>query len=144
MGKTALAESIGLLGNTAQHGAFSFLILQSSNYRRETKPAIFEASLSWLDGKSFTKNLSDDISGDAVEPFSYIPQHYIEKICNELQVANSSFEKELKAVIFSHVADAERLGAESLDSLIEYLTEQTYSRMEQIRAELREINKTDR
>jgi len=32
-------------------------------------------------------------------------------------------------------------GAESLDSLIEYLTEQTYSRMEQIRAELREINK---
>jgi AAA15 family ATPase/GTPase len=141
MGKTALAESIGLLGNTAQHGAFSFLNTSKFKLPKGNKASHFEASLSWLDGKSFTKNLSDDISGDAVETVSYIPQHYIEKICNELQVANSSFEKELKAVIFSHVADAERLGAESLDSLIEYLTEQTYSRMEQIRAELREINK---
>jgi hypothetical protein len=141
MGKTALAESIGLLGNTAQHRAFSFLNASKFKLPRGNKAINFEASLTWLDGKSFTKNLSDDISSDAVETVSYIPQHYIEKICNELQVANSSFEKELKAVIFSHVADAERLGAESLDSLIEYLTEQTYSRMEQIRAELREINR---
>src|SRR5712692_1188210 len=141
MGKTALAESIGLLGNTAQHRAFSFLNTSKFKLPQGNKAIHFEESLSWLDGKSFTKNLSDDTPSDAVETVSYIPQHYIERICNELQAANSSFEKELKAVIFSHVTDAERLGAESLDSLLEYLTEQTYSRMEQIRTELREINR---
>ena len=39
-----------------------------------------------------------------------------------------SLHKELKSVIFSHVEEAQRLGAETLDQLgLYYLTEQTYA-----------------
>jgi ABC-type lipoprotein export system ATPase subunit len=141
MGKTALAESIGLLGNTAQHRAFSFLHPSKFKQPRENKASQFEATLEWQDGRVVTKKLSDEISPEAVEAISYIPQHYIERICNELQTTNSNFEAELKAVIFSHVNEAEKLGTSTLDVLISFLTEQTYLRMGQIRDELRGINK---
>jgi hypothetical protein len=141
MGKTALAESIGLLGNTAQHRAFSFLHTSKFKQPKENKASQFQASLQWQDGRIVTKRLSDEVLPEAVEGVSYIPQHYIERICNELQATNSSFEAELKAVIFSHVKEAERLGTSSLDTLIEFRTEQTYSRMEQIRVELSEVNR---
>ncbi len=141
MGKTALAESIGLLGNTAQHRAFSFLHTSKFKQPKENKASQFQASLQWQDGRIVTKRLSDEVLPEAVEGVSYIPQHYIERICNELQTTNSSFEAELKAVIFSHVKEAERLGTSSLETLIEFRTEQTYSRMEQIRVELSEVNR---
>ncbi len=141
MGKTALAESIGLLGNTAQHRAFSFLHTSKFKRPKENKASHFEATLQWQDGRVGMKKLSDEIPPESVETISYIPQHYIERICNELETANSSFEAELKAVIFSHVKEAERLGTSSLDTLIGFLTEQTYSRMEQIKSELQDVNK---
>lgn len=141
MGKTALAESIGLLGNTAQHRAFTFLHHAKFKQPKDNKANHFEASLEWWDGHPTTKRLSDTVSAEAVETVSYIPQHYLEIICNEIHTDNNNFDKELKAVIFSHVEEGKRLGAESLDRLIEYLTEQTHSRMDQIRSELRETNK---
>jgi hypothetical protein len=141
MGKTALAESIGLLGNTAQHRAFSFLHNSKFKQPKQNKAIHFEAFLLWVDGHAVVRKLSDEVSAEATEMVSYIPQHYIETICNELQSANSRFEGELKAVIFSHVSEAERLGTDSLDSLIGYLTEQTFARLSQIRNELKEINK---
>jgi AAA15 family ATPase/GTPase len=141
MGKTALAESIGLLGNTAQHRAFSFLHTSKFKQPKENKASQFEATLQWQDGRVVTKKLSDEVAAEATEAISYIPQHHIERICNELQTANSSFEVELRKVIFSHVKEAEKLGASSLDALIRFLSEQTYSRMDQIKSELRDVNK---
>jgi len=141
MGKTALVESVGLLGNTAQHRDFSFLHPTKFRQPKLNKASQFEAMLKWVDGHYVTRRLSEEVPSDAVEMVSYIPQHHIEVICNELQSTNSRFEKELKAVIFSHVDEAAKLGTSSLDALIEYLTEQILARMEGIRSELRELNR---
>jgi ABC-type lipoprotein export system ATPase subunit len=141
MGKTALAESIGLLANTMQHHAFTFLSASKFRQPKDNKAAHFEATLEWQDSHKTARKLSESIAADAVESVSYIPQNYLETICNEIHTANSGFDKELKSVIFSHVDIARRLGAETLDQLLNFLTQQIHSRMDQIRAELGELNK---
>jgi hypothetical protein len=141
MGKTALAETIGLLGNTALHQAFTFLHQTKFREAKGNKASHFEATLEWQDSRTNTKRLSDSVATDAIETICYIPQNYLETICNELQIVNSGFDKELKSVIFSHVDEANRLDAASLDELIDFITEQTHSRMEHIRSDLKEINR---
>ena len=77
IGKTALAESIGLLGNSSQHIAFSFLNATKFRHPKHNKATHFEATLKWCDGRPVTKLLSDLVAVDAVEAISYIPQHYL-------------------------------------------------------------------
>ncbi len=139
-GKTALVEAIGLLGNTAQSGGFCFLHPDKFRQPRNNKAKHFIAAVEWEDGRRVTRSLADGVDGKDVEVVGYIPQNYLETVCNEIQSADSRFDKELKSVIFSHVADANRLGADTLDELLNYQTEQTYSRMEQLRHELNAIN----
>ena len=140
-GKTALVESIGLVGNTALHERFSFLHLEKFRQPKNNKAKHFAAILEWEDGSSPRKLLSESVQADSLETVGYIPQHYLEMICNEIQTSESNFDKELKSVIFSHVDEANRLGNDTLDELLEYRTEQTRQRLEQLRSELTEINK---
>ena len=141
-GKTALVESIGLLGNTALHGHFSFLNEDKFRQARNNKAKHFIATLNWEDGSASRASLADSVNPESLELVGYIPQNYLEVICNEIQTSDSRFDKELKSVIFSHVDGAERLGADSLDELLKYLTEQTYARLEQLRDELSTVNQS--
>lgn len=141
-GKTALVEAIGLLGNTALHSHFSFLNEAKFRQPRNNKAKHFRATLTWEDGSSMAASLADPVSGKSVELVGYIPQNYLEVICNEIQTSNNQFDKELKSVIFSHVEDAKRLGADSLDELLGFLTEQTYGRIKQLRDDLSGINES--
>jgi hypothetical protein len=141
-GKTALVEGIGLLGNTAQHDHFSFLNEDKFRQPRNNKAKHFRATLTWEDGSAPSVSLADSVDSEAVELVGYIPQNHLEVICNEIQASDSRFDRELKSVIFSHVDDAERLGADTLDELLKFLTEQTYNQLKQLRDELSTINKT--
>jgi ABC-type lipoprotein export system ATPase subunit len=140
-GKTALVEAIGLLGNTTQSQAFCFLHPSKFRQPRNNKSKHFTAVLQWQDGRTESKSLAQEVDSEAVELVGYIPQNYLETICNEIQTSGSRFEKEVKSVIFSHVEDSHRLGAENLDDLLQFLTEQTQSRMRQLRTELSAINR---
>jgi hypothetical protein len=140
-GKTALAETIGLLADSGQSEYFTFLSSQKFRQQRNNKAKHFRAKLRWASGHEPSKSLADDVSEDAVESVCYIPQHYLEIICNELRfTSDSKFEQELKSVIYSHVPNAERLGAESLDELLKFRTEQIHERRNQLREELSTIN----
>jgi hypothetical protein len=139
-GKTALVEGIGLLGSTAQHGHFSFLNDEKFRQPRNNKAKHFKATLKWEDGSSSTALLADPVDSESLELVGYIPQNYLEVICNEIQTSDSRFDKELKSVIFSHVDETEKLGAETLDELLTFLTEQTHARLKQLRDELSVIN----
>jgi len=139
-GKTALAEAIGLLGDTAQGAGFCFLHPDKFRQPKNNKAKQFTAALEWEDGQVVTRSLADDVHAENVELVGYIPQNYLETICNEIQTADSRFDRELKSVIFSHVADAARLGATSLDELLNYQAEQTQLRMRQLRDELDAVN----
>lgn len=140
-GKSALADTIGLLGNTKQHKAFSFL--SDANFRnsKNNKAEHFEAALMFESGLEIIKTLAEPIDEEYPELVKYIPQNYLEKICNEIGgIEETDFDRELKKVIFSHVDIANRLGKVSLDELISYKTYEANNKIVILKQELHNIN----
>ena len=140
-GKTALAEALGLLGNCESAESFSFLNPRKFRQAKNNKAREFEATLVWRNGHTVVRKLSEPTDGNMPTDVSYIPQSYLEEICNEVNnVPGSKFDAELKSVIFSHVAEHKKLNAESLDDLIRFQTEPIEDRIATLRTELHEIN----
>ena len=126
-GKSALADIIGLLGNTSQFNKFSFLQSQKFRDKKSGKASLFQAEMSWLDGDiSGPLTLDKNPALGSVEKVKYLPQNFIDEICNDLPATkDSQFYQELQEVIFSHLQDHERLGCDSLFELLEQVGEET-------------------
>ncbi len=140
-GKSALADSLGLVGNSPQEKHFSFLRVDKFRRPRERKSEQFQASLRWLSGDVDTCQLSDNVDPTTVETIKYIPQKYLETICNEVAGGEGSeFDKELKSVIFSHVPDDQRLNCDSFDELMEFRTNETHEHIELLQRKLHDLN----
>jgi hypothetical protein len=140
-GKTALAEALGLLGNCESADSFSFLSASKFRQAKNNKAREFEATMTWRNGHPVVRKLSDQTDPDMPRDVSYIPQSYLEAICNEVNNApGSQFDSELKSVIFSHVPEHKKLDAESLDEMLRFQTEVIDERIETLRGELHEIN----
>lgn len=140
-GKSALADSLGLLGNSPREKHFSFLKDNKFRRPRERKAEQFRASLRWLSGDVDECHLSDQVDSTSVETIKYIPQNYLEAICNEVAGGEGSdFDKELKSVIFSHVADDDRLECETFDELIDFCTNETHEHIELLQRKLHDLN----
>ncbi|EMA4783723.1 MULTISPECIES: TrlF family AAA-like ATPase [Providencia] len=140
-GKSALADIAALLGNSKQNHHFSFL--KENRFRGKTgEPAKhFMAKSTWIDGQKMEKNLNDNPAIESVELVKYIPQGHFEELCNaHVSGKSDAFEKELRAVIFSHADDTVRLGALDFDQLIEKQEHSLRSRIEALRSELHRIN----
>lgn len=141
-GKSALADIIGLLADSQKVDHFSFLCGEKFRHPKPNKAEHFEGVIAWVSGKTARRLLSDDADGAAVEGVNYIPQSYLEKVCNEISGSqHDGFAKELRAVIFSHVEEADRLGHPSLDSLLAYRTEETTEAIDLLTGQLREAVK---
>lgn len=141
-GKSALSDIIGLLGNTPRYESFSFLTPAKFRRPKNNKSRQFEASLIWADGTTDSiANLDVNPSPDAVEKVKYIPQSYLEDICNEIGAGKGGrFYNELQQVIFSHVPEVERLGFATLDELLTHRSEETNQAIAQFVANLQERN----
>jgi len=139
-GKSALTDILGLLGNTHNYTGFSFLTDQKFRKKRPNRSECFEAKLMWADGsKEGPILLSQNPDRAISEKVKYIPQSFLEKLCNESD--EETFEKELKDVIFSHLPDEEKLGKHTIEELIEYRSEEIQHRIDSLLSELSEINK---
>lgn len=140
-GKSALVDILGLLGDTKQADAFSFLKKGKFREPKDNKAEHFEATLTWKSGKRVTKGLNDGVDGYALESIKYIPQSYLETICNEVaRGEGEEFRKELESVIFSHVGEADRLGTQSLGDLLDYKTRETHEAIDALVHELSSLN----
>lgn len=120
-GKSALSDIIALVGNTRHHQKFSFL--KDTRFRSPKRKfaSHFVGELSWLDGKSIERPLDEDPDPSGVERVKYLPQRYLEDLCNELGEGGSeTFDGELRKIIYSHVPEAERLGKVSMDELLDF------------------------
>lgn len=141
-GKSALADIIALAGNThcdPEH--FSFLTKPRFCERNGKLAKQFEARPIWADGTETRVALNAKPDPNGVELVRYIPQTYLEKVCTETEPGQQSeFQLELRKVIFSHISDADRLGKETLDELIEYKTEELKGQIESARREVSRIN----
>jgi len=136
-GKSALADTIGLLGNCPHHDSFSFLNEDQFRHAKHNKANQFNAELEWYSGESLKKKLSDGYSPNIVESVIYIPQFHLETICDELKGGKEGkFNKEIRQVIFSRIPQEKKLGKENLDEILKFRTEESE---EKIRILLNEL-----
>lgn len=142
-GKSALADILGLIGNTPRYEDFSFLSATRFKDRKSNKAKHFEASALWGDNKHDGPMSLDDVPEvGAVETIKYIPQDYLESICNEVGLGQGSqFYAELQNVIFSHVPSEQRMGFQTLDDLLDHRSEETKRTIDFLVDELKEINR---
>jgi ABC-type lipoprotein export system ATPase subunit len=140
-GKSALADTIGLLGKSHQWSSFSFLNEDRFRDPRQNKARHFEAALRWESGTGKFVNLAENSGTEDIELVKYIPQHFLESICNTKDGSSEGdFDEELKKIIFSHVPAADRLGHDSLDELIAYKVGETQRLITDLRHELEITN----
>ncbi len=140
-GKSAFVDTVGLLGNTRQQRAFSFLTDKGFCNARDNKAQFFEATLTWESGTQKCVGLDEEVDETQPELIKYIPQNFLETICNEIAgESETGFDKELKKVIFSHVPESERLRHTTLDALIAFRTEEAASRISRLRLDLHTLN----
>lgn len=141
-GKSALADVLALAGNThCDPKYFSFLTKERFCERNGRIAKQFEVEILWENGTKTVTSLNAKPDINNVEQVRYIPQTYLEKVCTETEPGQKSeFQQELRKVIFSHIAEAERLGKESLDELIGYKTEELTRQLDSHRQEISKLN----
>ena len=139
-GKSAIADIIGLLGESRQHEHFSFLTDDSRNrkFRQRGYAENFNGSLTWANEAVRTKQLDEEVDEIKPEYVKYLPQNYFESLTNEIEV--KAFRKEIEEVVFSHVNESDRMGKSSFSELEELKTVQSKTDISSLKVRLREIN----
>jgi ABC-type lipoprotein export system ATPase subunit len=140
-GKSALADVIASLGNSKQSKHFSFLKRDRFLGKNGEPARHFTGTLTWKDDGTEARPLNELPSEEKAELVRYIPQGYFEELCNEhVSGKSNAFEKELRAVIFSHTSEEMRLGALDFDQLTEQQEQSLRNRLSEYRKELASIN----
>jgi len=138
-GKSALADVLALAANSH---CSEMEFLTASRFRGTgNKSKHFKATLTWADGTPIDVTLDKEPDQLQPERVRYLPQHFIEKLCNEIATGNeTNFEKELKKVIFSHVPEDKRLQKATLDELLDYTVAAHKKAIYQLRGKLKTNN----
>lgn len=109
-GKSAFADIVGLIGNSRNEDAFSFLSADKFRQPKHNKASHFIGRIEWYDGSRVERPLSQKRDPTLPESVRYLPQSFLESVCNELKSPQAgAFDRELKEVVFSHVAEPQRL-----------------------------------
>lgn len=138
-GKSALADILALAGSTHCE---ELEFLNDKRFRRgENKAKDFIATLTWADEATVSVSLAQASDRNKPERVRYLPQQFIEDLCNEIASGDDSrFERELKKVIFSHVTDEDRLQKPTLDALIDFKVSIHRKAIMQAQAKLEAVN----
>ena len=140
-GKSALADILGLLGDSRAEEHFSFLANSRGNvkFRQRGYAENFEATLTWADGNIASKNLSEGIRTTEPEKVKYLPQNYFETLTNEIQEVRQ-FQTEIENVVFSHVDETDRLNQSNFKELEALKTQESRERVSDLKQKLRELH----
>ena len=140
-GKSALADIMALAGDTKNFKGFSFLNEKRFRNGRNRLASHFNGTLGWLDGTQSDRPLEQDPSETSVERVKYLPQSYLETLCNELgDGASSTFDTELRKIIYTHVPEDSRLGYNSMDELLDFKVAEIDAERDQIIKEMSKAN----
>ncbi|HWJ88723.1 MAG TPA: hypothetical protein VNS12_11675 [Pelagibacterium sp.] len=139
-GKSAIADIIGLLGESRQFDHFSFLTDDARNrkFRQKGYAENFVGELIWASGATPTKKLDADVDTLKPESVKYLPQNYFESLTNEIEV--KAFRRKIEEVVFSHVDESDRMGKSTFAELEELKTSQSKSDISALKVRLRELN----
>jgi ABC-type lipoprotein export system ATPase subunit len=140
-GKSALADIAALAGDTKNFKGFSFLNDKRFRNPRNKLAPHFIGALRWLDGTASERQLDQDPSDTSVERVKYLPQSYLETLCNELGDGGSStFDTELRKIIYTHVPEEARLGYNSMDELLDFKVAEIETERAQVQKEVSKAN----
>lgn len=140
-GKSALSDIIALAGSAQNHESFSFLNPVRFRNPRARLAQHFVGTLNWHDGNSTSMSLDKDPDPSSVERVKYLPQSYLEDLCNELgEGGSATFDAELRKIIYSHVPDEDRLGQPSMDALLSYKVSEINQARQALRQSISKIN----
>lgn len=131
-GKSALADILGLIGNSKNYEKFNFLNKNRFKKNNGKLSKIYEGSLYRGGGLLNTKCLDDEVNTTDEEIIKYIPQSFFEELTNE---KDEKFEKELNAVIFSHLEDEKNI-YDNFEDLKERKTKNILKEIEKIKIKL--------
>ena len=147
MGKSAVTDIIGLLGNSHNQMSRSvsggkaeelFSFLNKEKFLKSGCAANFQGSLRWYEGEPDRKYLNAQAAMHLPKKVEYLPQKYLERIC--ANIADDEFRATLNEVIFRYVEAQNRYGTTNLDDLIKYLTQQEEEDIAQKKQELHQTN----
>ncbi|MBK6356281.1 MAG: hypothetical protein IPF44_05955 [Betaproteobacteria bacterium] len=140
-GKSAMADIAGLAGDTKNFKSFSFLNDKRFRNPRNKLAHQFVGALCWHDGTESERQLDQDPAETSVERVKYLPQSYLETLCNELGDGGSAtFDAELRKIIYTHVPEEARLGYNSMDDLLDFKVAEIDSSREQLLKEISKVN----
>lgn len=140
-GKSALADIAALAGDTKNFKGFSFLNEKRFRNPRNKLAPHFIGALRWLDGTVSERPLDQDPISTSVERVKYLPQSYLETLCNELGDGGSStFDTELRKIIYTHVPEEARLGYNSMDELLDFKVAEIEAERSQVLKEISKVN----
>jgi hypothetical protein len=140
-GKSALADVAALAGSTRNYEKFSFLTEDRFRDPKSKLAAHFVGTLRWHDGTDSTRDLHQNPAPSDVERIKYLPQSYLEVLCNELGGGGSStFDSELRKIIYTHVPEEDKLDFLSLDDLLNFKVAEIEREREQVAQQLSKLN----
>lgn len=139
-GKSALLDCIALAGNSSRNNEFAFLrssrFLSASNQKVARE---YTAELVWATGASRSALLNEAHDKSVPVSVEYLPQMFVERVCN-LEPDDEDadeFERELRAVLFTHIPEEERAGERSFDALLAQTTKTSREDIQRHRDALR-------
>ena len=139
-GKSALSDIIGLGCNSKNMMEASFL--NEDRFRKKPKNLAndYSGEIKWKDQHiDMIESLGNNPDKEyTLENAQYLPQKFIEKICNDL---DNEFQEEINKVIFSYVENVDRENAKNLQQLIDYKSINIKSKIDELQMLLREINR---
>lgn len=138
-GKSALADSLALAGKShVDPSNYSFL--RNDKFRKKGLANDYKAVIQWAD-KSITEvKLGENINTlIEVEKVKYLPQSFVEIICNNNGI-NKLFQNEIDKVIYSYIPDEQRLNTANLEHLVKLKTGLINNDLVKLREDLSRIN----
>lgn len=136
-GKSALSDIIAHLCGSRTMNNASFL--NNERFRKPPKnfSRDYTGTLTWADGTSTSRELNDTNYGTITEDAQYLPQQYIETVCNDIE---NNFQNEINTVIFSYIAHTERGDTSTLEQLIKQKSRQIDAQVQTLLSELHNQN----
>lgn len=138
-GKSALADILALLGRThIDPKDYSFL--KKDRFRKGVIATRYKGTINWSDNKNLTDHcLNNDVDSDTeLERVRYLPQVYVDRLCNEVGVSDK-FQKEINKVVFSYLLQNEKQGVSTLPELIAKRTSAIDAELSTLREQLNRL-----
>ena len=136
-GKSAFSDIVGHLCkcHTMKYASF----LNESRFRKSPKnyAGDYTGSIRWADGEEYKSNLDTKEYDTVIEDAQYLPQKYIEDVCNDI---SGDFQKEIDNVIFSYVDRSEKGNSKDLEELVSYKSKSNVLTIRSIRQSISDIN----